>query len=76
MARVVVVEARLDAGDVVRRGGEGENGLLELVGFGAVLGVVDDEEFATGLVEPDVARLGLRPREGGRNGRDSHEGGL
>ena len=74
VARVVVVEPRLDAGHALRRGGEGEDGLLELVGFRAVLGVVDDEEFALRLVEADVAGLRLCAREGRRNGSYPHEG--
>ena len=46
--------------------GEGDDDLLELVGLGLVLGVVDDDELAARLQQAVVAglRLGLRLRVG------------
>ncbi|MFR9803898.1 hypothetical protein ACL02T_16585 [Pseudonocardia sp. RS010] len=49
---------------------EGDHGLLQLVGVGLGLGVVDHEVLAAGEEEPDVARLGLRLRLAGRDDQE------
>jgi len=58
---VIVVELRLDAGDVLRRAAEGEGSALELIGLRAVLRVVDHKEVGLAGEEAVVAglRLGL-----------------
>ena len=63
---VVVVELRLDAGDVRVGLRERDDDLLELVGIGAVLGVEDDRDVAARQHQAVVARLrlGLRLRVG------------
>ena len=56
-----------------RRGAERGDGLAQLVGLRAVLGVVDDEELAVREVEADVARLRLRLRLAVGHDHDAHE---
>ncbi len=79
--RVVVVgELGLQADHIGARGGEGGDGLFELVGVGAVFGVEDDEEIAAGAHQAVVAGarfglgLGLRDDDDFGPGRDA--GGL
>ena len=57
----------MQAGRVRRRAAEGRHHLAQLVGLRPVLGVVDDQIFAAGELQREIAglRLGLRLREAG-----------
>ena len=59
---VPIVECGLHAHEVLAAALEGDDGLLQLIGLGAVLGVIDHEEVAAGEEHADVARLRLRLR--------------
>ena len=70
LARIVESQTRLQAGDRFGKRAEGAHGLAQLIGLGAVLGVVDDDEIAAREIEREVHRLGLGARQAGRDPDD------
>ena len=60
-------ERRLEADEVVRRGGEAAPGFLDLARMRAVFGVVDDEIVAARRRERIGKRLRFRARVSGRD---------
>jgi hypothetical protein len=59
LARVVVVKARLNTGDIIGRAFKGEDCFFKLVGLGLIFGIVDNEILTAGEFEADIAGFGF-----------------